>query len=190
MNKLLYIHIPKNGGLSMRKAIPIPDGVPMSATHATIGNWRDMLGKERFAQYRTVTVLRHPCARFVSAWSYLKQQGPAHVYWWADAAERSALAQYHCTYDLLSAMKENITLLPHFGRQQDWLEFPADYQMHLETITGDYKALKHMYSDLPPMLGHTNTSWHKPWQEYLAKDEQQWIADIYSGDMELGGYEL
>ena len=108
----IFVHIPKTAGLSVWTALygetKLFGHAPAHAFHR-----RD---PARFARYFSFTLLRHPEARFVSAFAYMKQGGltPDDKAW----ADRN-LARYDTPDALARAMANPLVR----GRMQSWNMF-------------------------------------------------------------------
>ncbi|GAG45519.1 unnamed protein product, partial [marine sediment metagenome] len=70
--ELIHIHIPKNAGMSIWEVVDLPKGTPQDITHRTAYIWRQKLGPERYDAAYSFAVVRHPCDRLLSAWSYFR----------------------------------------------------------------------------------------------------------------------
>jgi len=169
MKSMLYIHIPKCAGMAMREMFPLPRGVPVNATHMTLDEWREFFGKQ-FDSIRTITVVRHPCDRFLSAFSYLKQQTSEHPFWAHDKDERFALAQYHNVNEAALNAK-HLLELPHFRPMTHWGVKDCDVVLRYENIG---RAM--------PGLPKRNASVHKMWRNVLTPAAVESLTLAYWDD--------
>ncbi|MTI50159.1 MAG: sulfotransferase family protein [Alcanivorax sp.] len=68
--KILFIHIPKTGGKSIRKAIGIT-----RANHATYMDYKRLIGEDQLKDYFIFSLVRNPEERLISTWKYLLSGG-------------------------------------------------------------------------------------------------------------------
>ena len=171
--KMLFVHIPKCAGIAMREIFPLPPHMDDTATHLPLREWRKM---PNFAEYRTITVVRHPCDRFVSAWCYLAQQTPSHRFWDADEHERSQAMQFDDVNE--AAMNAHgATALPHFRPMKYYGAQDCDVILR-------YEDLAYTMPNLPKR----NVSKRGNWRDELSREAARMIEDAYSEDYRLFGY--
>ncbi|XP_071853914.1 uncharacterized protein [Apostichopus japonicus] len=69
--KLLFIHIPKTGGTSIESSFLFKE---QRRKHAIGGHHKiSEFNQKHFENYHKFCMVRHPCSRLISAWSYLGQ---------------------------------------------------------------------------------------------------------------------
>jgi hypothetical protein len=68
--KILFIHIPKTGGKSIRKAMGIT-----RANHATYMDYKRLIGEDQLKECFIFSLVRNPEERIVSTWKYLLAGG-------------------------------------------------------------------------------------------------------------------
>ena len=95
--KLIFIHVPKNAGTSIIKAMG-PEEVVFDKT---IEEYKEYYG-EYWDKYKKFTVVRDPIDRFISAYKYarMKESG------WFSATGEEGLKKHH-HYDLCNEMDIN-----------------------------------------------------------------------------------
>lgn len=95
--KLIFIHVPKNAGTSIIKAMG-PEEVVFDKT---IEEYKEYYG-EYWDKYKKFTVIRDPIDRFISAYKYarMKESG------WFSATGEEGLKKHH-HYDLCNEMDIN-----------------------------------------------------------------------------------
>lgn len=77
----VFVHTPRCAGTSMRKAVPDA----LTHSHFSAGDYRLLLGRERFARCFTFGFVRNPWDRLVSSFFHLKRGGDhANDKAWAD----------------------------------------------------------------------------------------------------------
>jgi len=172
--KILYIHIPKCAGMAMRELFPLPSGCPVEMTHYTLYAWSKYLSPAD--EYRTLAVVRNPFDRFVSAFSYLKQQNPSHRFWRHDKANRAAIERY-ATANEAAEDCASLLHLQHFKPQYIWGAHECDMLVR-------YEDMESVFPNLP----RTNTSKHNHWRQEIRGAGECAIALAYSKDFETYGY--
>jgi len=192
MNKSpLLIHIPKCGGMSVKSVCPRPAWAHGMEHHAPLELFvhrAEAMGFDLLDKCEPFTILRDPLDRFKSAWWYLRAQNPNHRYYWNDTAERCAIAQDACWSDTVRRLRSNITLLPHFGKQVDWLTVDGKvctdvYTLTLERIEDDWPGFA-MMRNMPPELPHKNRSYRPSIDEAL-DDAHSIVYSVYDTDYML-----
>ena len=70
-NNFVFIHVPKTGGVSIRKSLFDQDIGP----HTTALDQRIYMGKKKYNDFSVIAFVRNPWDRLVSAFFYLKGGG-------------------------------------------------------------------------------------------------------------------
>lgn len=76
-HRCFFVHVPKNGGTSIERTLAAPNQTV--GGHSTAGAMRKKWPAE-WAEWFSFAIVRDPVDRFLSAWSYLRQEPvhPAH----------------------------------------------------------------------------------------------------------------
>ena len=67
-NKVIFVHVPKTGGSTIEDSRLFADAQKF---HNTKGHSEAGVLRELAPSFRSFTMVRHPCERFVSAWTYV-----------------------------------------------------------------------------------------------------------------------
>ena len=95
--KLIFIHIPKNAGTSIIKAM----GVENLYIDKTIEEYKEHYG-DYWNEYKKFTVVREPIDRFISAYKYARMDESG---WFSVTGEEGLEKHYH--YELCNEMNIN-----------------------------------------------------------------------------------
>ena len=93
--KLIFIHIPKNAGTSIIKAL----GVENLCMDKTIEQYKEHYG-DYWNEYKKFTVVREPIDRFISAYKFARMDESG----WFSATGEEGLEKHH-HYELCNEMK-------------------------------------------------------------------------------------
>jgi hypothetical protein len=164
---ILFIHSPKTGGSSIRKAL----GMAGISNHQSAEYFRQKLGPRKFSELVKFTVVRNPYDRLVSYWSYRRRSRE--------------------TFDHFSrAMSKGASgiMAPQFGRVSINGELVVDYVLRFENLAQDWADFSSKFS-LNSNLGHENVGKHGPWTEFYSDELKGLIYPVYRIDFERFGYE-
>ena len=187
-HKIIFIHIPKCGGISIENAI-----FREKIGHSKIWLYK-AFDKTRFNQYYKFTFVRNPWDRLVSAFFFLRAGGrnPKDKQW----AEEN-LSKYEGFEDFVLSLQKNrirrtILRHQHFRPQYHYLldekgNMPFDFVGKIEQFREDFETVKN-HLGLSGELEHTNKSSHKPYQYYYNERTQKIVAHFYQKDIKLLNY--
>ena len=112
---LLFIHIPKNGGTSIKRALYASD-----PGHATV-RFYDMVAPELLRGATSFALLREPADRFLSGFDFLMNGGGSDVSILPSVMRRlSCIASIDDFLDYLEAIAGDWLKVDTFGRPQWW----------------------------------------------------------------------
>jgi hypothetical protein len=169
-----FLHIPKCAGLSIRAAAP----ACINHGHDVAEDYLRQYGARYLHGFKFV-VVRHPCDRLVSAYSYLMQQTPEHPYWQADTAQRAYLARFADLNEALLAGEELLSLIL-FVPQTNWLTRTVDCILRFEQLTTDWEWLRSRFGF--DVLPHHNISVHTDWTQVLSPAALAVVRLLYAAD--------
>ena len=186
--KLIFIHIPKNAGTSIIKAI----GVENLYMDKTIEEYKDHY-KKYWNTYTKFTVVRDPMDRFISAYKFarMKESG------WFSATGEEGLEK-HYQYEICNSMNINEyishlhknpkefnrwTIPQTFILENENKEIQIDYFVRYENLLDD---LKKIGIDKIEKLNSSKVDDDKVIQ--LTKKSKQKIYEIYDIDYQKFNY--
>lgn len=187
--KCIFVHIPKNGGMSIAKGI---FGDQLLGGHYCAEFFR-VVYKDRFDAYFKFAVSRNPWDRLVSAYEFLKSGG---MYegdrLWAEK-HLSGCADFH---DFVQhwLTPRNIHKGLHFVPQHEFVcskkgELLVDYVGKLEQVNESYAYIRNQLG-LPaedaPLVNRSRRQ--KDYRAYYSAADAEKTAEIYRRDIELFGY--
>lgn len=144
--KLIFIHIPKNAGTSIIKAM----GIKNLYMDKTIEEYKEHY-RDYWNKYTKFTVIRDPIDRFISAYKFarMKESG------WFSATGEEGLKK-HCHYDLCNSMNINEYVEHVYNNPKEfnrWFfpqtfiisnkdnEIEIDYLVRYESLLEDLKKI-------------------------------------------------
>lgn len=186
---LLFIHIPKTGGIALLNTKFFKDYVDSLSHH-------DSLKKEYPYKnnYNYVfTSVRNPYSRLVSAYFYLKKGGRDTP---LDLGYQKVLEPYNTFESFVKHLKEKPELIDtiiHLEPQinfifDDDLGFLVDDILYTESLAEDYFVLCEKYSDICNELVEKNTTKHDDYTKYYTPELQDIVYNIYKDDFQKLGY--
>jgi tetratricopeptide (TPR) repeat protein len=192
-HRCLFIHVPKNGGTSIKKALDMP-----GAAHRTWESYATRYPRV-WQQYASFAVVRNPWDRAVSAYHHARMK-ESH---WHN--ERLGM---HLDYRLLHnrSFEECVTILckerPRL-QHDSWLDqahFVADVKspdrkimvgtlLRFETLADDFARFCREKGIRCEPLPTVNTSQRsRDYREYYNDRTRQMVAEVYRADIEAFGY--
>jgi chondroitin 4-sulfotransferase 11 len=193
--KILFVHIQKTGGSSIREALrgAVPDLRPFLGTHDHAAWARLHLGP-RWADYFKFAFVRNPWDRLVSWYAMIREQGRRGY--------ANRLWQYVLTHS--SSFEEFLhrctdTIEDHDGRkfflynQLDYVsgeesELLVDFVGRYESLEQDARAVFDRLG-LPGLrLPHVNRSGHDHYSTCYTDATRQLVADRFARDIAFFGY--
>jgi hypothetical protein len=189
--KLLFIHIPKTGGNSVKKTLGI------RTTHHQITTFPLDSRKECF----TFCFVRNPWDRLVSSFHYFLQYPRNKPHNPNSELTKKTCADFteFCRFLRRTPVEDKI--IPdsrmHYGAQMKpqcfWIrnengEIDIDFIGRYERINEDFQELCRRAQVDPVQLCHINHSEHRPYYEYYTKETREIVAEMYREDIEEFGY--
>ena len=144
-NYISYVHIPKNGGCSIKKFFSA-DARFFNYAHSTAAEIKEALGTELWEETYTFSTVRNPWARVFSAFTFLQAGGLPQF---NDSEKALSLGIRPDTYfnDWVMANEDNFFNPAgpfcgtpgwmHFGKQVSYLNTPIDRIFKLEDLAQD-----------------------------------------------------
>ena len=199
-HKFIFIHVPKNAGTSVRRAIRPHLRTPLQRLRDTIGRplgsspyhpnrypahhkaheYEAALGTAKFDIFRKFAIVRNPWDWHVSLFAYM-QQTPQHFqHHLMTGLSFEDYVHWRCAEDpthqmlyLTNSAGENcVTDLARF-----------------ETLADDFNGFMQSVG-IDQRLPHRNKSVHRPYREYYSEKTIAMIAEISRADTDAFGYEF
>lgn len=188
--KMIFVHIPKNAGISIEEAL-----FHKKVGHKSIKQFQAHDAK-RFEEYWKFTIVRNPYDRLVSAFHFLKKGGRnSDDANWAEKNLKGVndFKKFIETLEDKSFM-ENIITWQHFIPQFKYLidfsgKLHVDYIGKMEILESDFEEICDKLKISNVSLEHKNKSDRKHWTEYYDESMKKIVHGIYFKDFELLGYE-
>jgi hypothetical protein len=179
--ELLFVHIPKTGGVSVNSSGLVPKGRHRSIVDPWTGKiLPEFQGKYSFA------IVRNPYDRFLSAYTYLMKGGQEHP---VDLKYQSILQSYANLDAVLDDLRYLKRKILHFEDQVYFIanhggKILVDRVIRFENLKEELVALHPGFENLP----HKNASPREAKQPPLTIEQKQKIAKAYRRDFKLLDY--
>ena len=198
-HRFIFIHIYKNAGSSIRAALLPHIRTPIQRTisrlgqlfgrqlynfdpigiHATAESYREFVGSEEFPKFFSFAIVRNPWDWQVSLYSFMKKDKEHFQHDFA----RMGFDEYidwRCEADLHT---QKSFIVDRTGRLI--VNFVGKY----ETINRDFDRICKSIG-VSAVLPHINASRHESYREFYTTKTKTKIAQAFSEDIELFGYEF
>lgn len=188
--KCIFIHIPKNAGLSVCYTLFGNTG----GSHRKIVDYKQIFSPNTFKRYYKFTFVRNPWDRVVSTFFFLKNGGITEKdRLWAE----KHLAPFTTFQDFTKnwLTEENINNSLHFQHQHIFLEdengnLAVDFIGRFENIDEDFKKVTAALN-MNRVLKKTNTSERKEnYRDYFDLETQKIVENVYQKDIQLFNYKF
>lgn len=179
-HRFIFVHVCKTAGTSLRMALSnYAEGQHTAGEHATMSEWRDLLGGGR-REFLSFAFVRNPFDWMVSFFLYI-QRTPDHEQ--HDLVRSMRFSDYlHWQFAQGAAFRHQWEWLLHEGRRD------VDFIGRFETLTEDLRQLGHML-ELDIALSHQLGSGRKrPYQDWYSDDCEAVVAQALARDFDLLGY--
>jgi len=188
--KCIFVHIPKNAGLSVSYTLFGNTG----GSHRKIINYKKIFSKRTFNSYYKFSFVRNPWDRLVSTYFFLKADGITKKdKLWSE----NNLGKYNDFNVFVSEWltEENISNSLHFQHQHSFLEnekgeIKIDFIGRVENIEEDFETIVARLN-INRSLKNTNKSKRKKdYKQYYNEESKAVVAKVYHKDIELFNYEF
>lgn len=180
---ILFIHIPKNAGNSIRQSIETYNECMQLTAHARITK----LKQEINSNAMTFAVIRNPWDRLVSSFHYIKKGGSGNVW---DLKCQEKIKEYLTFKSFIKGRGilkvKNDT---HFVSQSWFIDEPLDCTISYENLSVSYGQFVSENNLKVKPLCKINQSNHKHYKQYYDQEMIQIVRDIYKEDVEKFKYE-
>jgi len=176
-NSLLFIHIPKTGGTSVRTALGLG-----KVDHSKASEIRD----DVWDRSTTISVVRNPYSRLLSQWAYhctTEYQG--------NLLRTVPNLKGMSFRDYLSSVV-SVSSDPMFSSMVEFLErrpttIEIDFLLRFESLNSDFQLMVKRLG-LKTTLPHLNASNSEAYLDKMRKWERDFIYQLYRTDFETFGY--
>tara|TARA_R100001594_G_scaffold62347_2_gene96635 strand:- start:77 stop:673 length:597 start_codon:yes stop_codon:yes gene_type:complete len=192
-HKIIFIHIPKNGGTSIAQYLEMENVGHYHFSHYT-------QYPEKWKNYKKIAISRNPWDRFVSCYEYGRMEKSFY-----HSTEGESIYGRHPDYDLLKTLsfdecvrtaKSSPHLLKHQGwrTQLSWIsdekgDIKVDHIFKLENIDDEKTGLLNIIGN-KNQIPKVNPSTRKNYKEYYNEETKNIIREIYKEDITKLGYEF
>lgn len=188
--KCIFVHIPKNAGLSVCYTLFGNTG----GSHRKIVDYKKIFSPGTFKRYYKFTFVRNPWDRLVSTFFFLKNGGLTEK-------DRVWAQEHIAQFDSFDAFvkgwltEENINNSLHFQHQYCFLEdekgiIAVDFIGRFENIEEDFKKITEELN-IRRTLKKTNTSKRKEdYKAYYDEETKTIVNEVYRKDIQLFNYEF
>jgi len=187
--RCIFVHVPRTAGFALAKSLFGNAG----GSHIPVATYRDIFDADEFESYLKFAVVRNPWDRLVSAYRYIMDGGGQVEH---DLEMQAKIRPYedfgHFVRSWLvpSALKDGIHFLPqHTFISLDDGVVPLDYVARYETLPDDFRYIAQRLGIQAP-LQHLNASNRTAYKDYYDAETIDIVADLYSKDLELLGYDF
>ena len=188
--KAIFVHIPKTAGISVCHAL----FGSLSGGHKRIREYSIAFSKEEFHSFFKFAFVRHPADRLCSAFSYLRKGGRTSQ----DAAYgKKVLARFEDMNEFVETWFDVSKLYDylHFVPQYEFMclagvDPQVDFLGKFESLSEDFDIIARklgVHVELPEM---NSSKQNKDWKNQLSIENREKIAELYSIDYELFGYDV
>ena len=188
--KCIFVHIPKNAGLSVSYTLFGNTG----GSHRKIRDYQKLFSHNTFRRYYKFTFVRNPWDRVVSTYFFLKAGGLTEKdKAWAEIN----LYHFQNFNDFVRGWlnEENINNSLHFQRQHIFLEgengkIAVDFIGRFENIEEDFKIITNKLK-IKRTLTKTNDSIRKlNYRDYYNEETKAIVDNVYHRDIILFNYKF
>ncbi len=200
-NKYIFIHIPKNAGESIEKALGgymnrsklcwIEKGFPLQ--HLTASQIKARAGEEKFDNYFKFSFVRNPFSKCLSEYFWEKNT-------WMTLGTTLGFKQWVKTKLkklIKNSEKRDIPIekkmhnLPQYKFiYNDEGESMVDWIGRFENVVNDFNVACNKIGIPNRQLPHENKANHKHYTEYYDTESREIVAEQYAKDIEYFGYEF
>lgn len=180
---ILFVHIPKNAGNSIRESMQAYNECINLTAHAKISK----LKQEANSNPITFAVIRNPWDRLVSSFHYIKGGGAKNVW---DLKAQKKIKEYSTFESFIKG--EGILKVKndtHFVSQSWFIDEPLDYTISYENLSISYGEFISKNNLKVKPLRKINQSNHKHYRQYYDQEMIKIVRDAYKEDVENFKYE-
>lgn len=189
--KILFVHIPKNAGNSIRP-LSRKEGIKVITHNIRRKNKRLLASYRGKRNIHAFCISRNPYDRVVSAYTYLNSKTEHKE----DLADREKyISPYSDFQDFIrNGLEKAAAEQMHFLPQVFWIKNKdnkpeIDSILRMENLQEDFNAFCKKMNLRQYDLKTTNVSKHRSWNEYYTKETKNMIRRIYHEDFQFFDYQ-
>lgn len=188
-HEVLFIHIPKTAGISVRESLFQTNGF---GKHVKAMTYKYYYGSKTFNTYFKFAIVRNPWARTLSAYHFLRKGGINNQdKSWSD----DILTKYTNFEDFVMNGLHTPEILNwvHFLPQHTWIcdhknRNLMDFTGRLESIQQEYDIIRQKTGLGQPLIHKNKGADISAYREHYTQAMRDKVAEIYKTDMELFKY--
>ncbi len=185
--RCIFIHINRNGGKSIERAIWNIESTSASSDHTMIRGWEERLHRDIFDSYFKFTFSRNPWDRIVSLYHYYKQTKRSYK----DKKylnPESIMDSFENFVDFLNSEHGKIVAPTQISWIEDSNDKPRiDFVGRFENFEDDWnKICKRL--GIERKLPHLNKSEHDHYRIYYSKELIEKVGELYKEDIKFFNY--
>ena len=190
---LLFIHIPKNAGCTIKRSLHLSGRDQVIHKRMPGRGISELLQQEQYLNKFKFAFVRNPWSRHVSNYHFFRNMTESHPFWRYDHRTAMEIKQFKNFEDFCYNFKNKHNKF-HFQPQHVWAcapdgEIVLDYVGKVETIDSDMNTLCELLDRPSIKLGMSNTSQHGSYREYYTnQDTIDRVTSMYSADIQLFNY--
>ena len=175
--KFIFIHLPKTGGNSVKKALGIK-----GHKHTNLSYW-----SKDYPDYFSFAFTRNPWDRCVSAFTYLEAGGMNP----GDKKEYYTHIHGLKFHEFISKYQDTFEIpMTHFKSQDMILDGDLDFIGKVENYQEDFNTVCDKIGVERVELGWKNKTEHKHYTKYYSDKTKRIVAKLYANDIERFGYKF
>jgi len=185
----IFIHIPKNGGISVENAL-----FGSKVGHKTLRQF-EAHDADRYRRYFKFSIVRNPYDRLVSAFHFLRHGGRnLRDRAWAEAN----LCNTQTFAEFLHQLSEprfaaSVLRWQHFQPQYQFVTnfegaLALDFVARFEQIDAQFGQIAIHLGRSDIQLPHDNRSPRADWRSYYNEQSLKQVGELYATDFEMLGY--
>ena len=178
----IFVHINKNGGTSIERAIRLPQ------RHRTVQELKTEISEDRWQKAFKFTIVRNPWGRVVSLYHYRMRNNQTGL------GEENVSFENWLKRTLVEQDPQYYDKPKMFLPQVDWLvnendQIDVDFIGRFERLNEDFDVIAQRIGT-KAKLPHVNASKHKHYSAYYSDEAVEIVRNWYTKDIAEFGYQF
>jgi len=200
--KIIFVHIPRCGGVSITLSDPIFNTEPNFDAHLRLNDYslKGYFGTQGPNEYFKFAFVRNPWDRLVSIYNFWKQQDESHPFWEWDSHRSLYIKDNNISFRrfVREVFKKNPIFfkdkrcsdfaVPHLRECFQYIEGGIDFVGRFENLQKDFNTVCDKIGIDRITLPHKNKSRHKHYSKYYNRKTRKIVAEMYANDIKNFGY--